>query len=63
MGKITKVKPVWDQLTKDAVTANNMGMTYGKMMGLRYKQEQKEIQTREKERRKLREQRKRKAGY
>lgn len=63
MGKITKIKEEWDQLTKDAVTATNMGMTYGKMMGMRYEKEQKELQTREEERRRLREQRKQMQGY
>lgn len=63
MGKITKIKEEWDLLTKDAVTATNMGTTYGKMMGMRYAREQKEIQTREEERRRLREQRKQMQGY
>ena len=61
--KKIRIKDDWDQLAKDACEADNRGITYGKMMGLRYEQEQQEIRSREEERRRRREARKEQPGF
>lgn len=62
MAEKIKIKPKWDQLTKDSTAALNAGITYGKYIAERYEADQESRERRERFFRKYREEKQKPAG-